>query len=144
LLRVDYRWRIASTSASILHRQVKRSGAGLVLQLGITEGSEKKSHRRSAPRSHSAVQRSRAIHVLQMDVRSPAQQATDRLYWLLLISFVTSDEAIRRVMQRAAFAMILCRVRIGVGASKVGQSQHDNPPRQMQRGIPDVNPMQDV
>jgi hypothetical protein len=41
---------------------------------------------------------------------------------------VTSDEAIRRVMQRAAFAMILCRVRIGVGASKVGQSQHDNPP----------------
>ena len=112
-LRTDRRWRARSTSSSVLHREVKRGGPGLILDHRITSGPQKRFHGRSAPCSDGAVQRSRAVHVLQMNVGPFVKEAMDRLYLSFRIPCGTRDEPIRRVMQRAASATIPCRVRIG-------------------------------
>jgi len=54
-LRAYCRWRTCSTMPGVLHGEVKRCRAGYVFERRITAGSEKTSHRRSAPRSDGAV-----------------------------------------------------------------------------------------
>jgi len=112
-LRIDRRWRAGSASSGILHGQVKRGGPGFVLDRRVASGSEKKVDGGGAPCSDGAVERSRAIHVLQMDVRSLVKEATDRLYLSFRIPCGTRDEPVCGVMQRSAFAAIRRRVRIG-------------------------------
>src|SRR5436190_23310716 len=94
------------------------SGPGFVPGGRITSGFEKKIHGRSASRANSAMQRSRAVLVLGMDVGPILDQATDRRDLSFCVPCRSSDESVRRVMQRSAFAMILCCVRIGTGCEQ--------------------------
>src|SRR5947199_6087397 len=112
-LRTHCRCGTRSTTASVLHSEVKGCGPGFVFLRRVTAGSEKTSHRRSAARSDRAVQGSSPVLVLQMDVGTFAEKVPDSCHLPFRIPCRATDETVRCVMQRAASAMIFRGVWVG-------------------------------
>src|SRR2546425_9753821 len=79
-LRAYCRRRTRSSTARVLHGEMKRCGPGFVFQGLVTACSESKSHCGSAPRPDGAMQRSRTVLVLRMNVGAFFEEATDGLH----------------------------------------------------------------
>jgi hypothetical protein len=89
-------FRASSTATGVLHRKMKRGGAGFVPQRGITASSKETFHRGGAAGADGSVQGRRAIFVLRKNVGSGVEQAFDCLHLPLCIPIGAVDVAIRR------------------------------------------------
>src|SRR6266567_4954300 len=144
-LRTYRRCRTRSTTASVLHGEVKGCGPGFVLQRRVTAGSEKTSHRRSATRSDRAVQGSSAVLILQMDVGTFAEKVPDSFHLPFCIPCRAADETVRCVMQRAASAVVFRGVWVGASRQQYSSNLDTITGRgQVQGSISDVDPMKDL
>src|SRR5256884_2809156 len=136
------RCRTRSTTAGVLHGKMKRSGPGFVFASRVTACAEKTAHGGSAPRPDGAMQGSSAVLVLQMNVGAVGEEATDGLHLPLGIPRRTAEETVRSIVQRAASAMICCRVWVGAGRQQQSNNFNTITGRgQMQCRISHVNPM---
>jgi len=134
-----------TASPGVLHRKVERSGAGFVPHSRISPGFEEISHGGRAPGSDRAVQRRSAILILQMNVGAAIDEATKRFDLSGRIPNVTTDAPIRRIMQWGAVTMVLRRVWVGADSQQLLNNLDTITGRsQMQRGIPGINPMENL
>src|SRR5262249_51365072 len=99
----------------------------------------------SAARPDGAMQRRSAVLILQMEIRAVVKKAVNGLDLPLGVPCRARDEAVCGVMQWGAPAHVACRV--GISARGQQQTGNLNPvarSRQMQQGIANVNPVEDM